>query len=86
MMLCSACKFLIAIIGLGYGLFVSNSFKGYVNDIYDDQYLTIVGSISSVLNGLSRGVWAALQDKFGFKKIYFTILCLEVSSSLSHIP
>lgn len=59
-------------------MFCSNSFKGYVNGIYSDSYLTVVGSISAVLNGLSRGVWAAIMDKLGFKKVFFALLCLEV--------
>jgi hypothetical protein len=39
--------------------------------------LTIVGSIASVSNGLSRGIFASLVDKFGFK-IVFT--CIQISN------
>ena len=35
--------------------------------------LTVVGSIASVSNGLSRGVFAALVDRFGFKIVYMGI-------------
>ena len=43
----------------------------------------MVGSISAVLNGLSRGVWAAIMDKLGFKKVFFALLCLEVLSCVA---
>ena len=44
----------------------------------DDKFLTLVGSIGSVANGLSRIVWGPLQDKIGFKTIYRIVLCTEL--------
>jgi MFS family permease len=49
--------------------------------------LTIVGSIASVSNGLSRGVFAALVDRFGFKVVYIGIQFsnLAVTAAIGYI-
>jgi hypothetical protein len=47
-------------------------------EIDDDSFLTTVGSVGAVVNGLSRVFWSTLQDKIGFKKVYFLILTIEV--------
>ena len=45
---------------------------------YDDAYLTLIGSLGSVANGLSRIVWGMMQDKTGFVAIYKIILIVEL--------
>ena len=41
---------------------------------YEDLFLTVVGSVGSVANGLSRVVWGPMQDKTGFRPLYLTVL------------
>jgi len=45
---------------------------------YDDQYLTLIGSLGSVANGLSRIMWGTMQDKTGFVAIYKVIIVVEL--------
>lgn len=62
-----------------YPYYISSNFKTYETiDVNDETFITIVGSIGAVVNGLSRGFWAALQDYLGFKKIYFCVLTLDI--------
>lgn len=44
----------------------------------DDQFLTWIGSLGSLANGLSRVVWGPLQDRVGFRSIYKTVLVIEL--------
>ena len=44
----------------------------------DDEFLTWIGSIGSVANGLSRIIWGPIQDKTGFKAIYRVVLVIEL--------
>ena len=63
-----------------YGLFVVNAFKNFgLENIHDDRFLTITGGIGAGMNGVSRFLWASLIDFFGFKKIYASLLILQVS-------
>ena len=48
-----------------------------IGDI-DDYFLTWIGSIGSLANGLSRVVWGPIQDKVGFLPIYRTVLVMEL--------
>jgi len=59
-----------------YGLLMASVFKifGETKNI-DDLTLTIAGSLGAFSNGVSRFFMATLQDKIGFKKVYF-IICL----------
>lgn len=65
----------------GYGLFIASIYKAYGgipddNDVkISDGFLTVVGSIGAVLNGLCRMFWATLQDKTGFKLVYI-VMCV----------
>ena len=45
---------------------------------YDDQFLTWVGSIGALANGLSRIFWGVLQDKTGFRTIYKIVIGVEL--------
>jgi len=45
----------------------------------DDAYLTLVGSLACVGNGISRTIWALLYDKVGFRGVYFLANILQVS-------
>ena len=70
MMLCSCC----------FPLYIAGNFKSYEQkDLDDDQFITIVGSVGAVFNGLSRGFWSSLMDVVGFKIVYFSLLILEIT-------
>jgi len=61
------------------GLFMVSNYKVYGTiAIPDDHFLTLIGSFGSVANGCTRAVWALLFDKFGFKKVYFVLLTIQV--------
>ena len=60
----------IAVKSTGYKYFI----YFYIFQVgLDDRMLIVVGSIASVSNGLSRGVFAALVDRFGLKIVYMGI-------------
>ena len=49
----------------------------------DDYTLTIIGSLGSIANGLSRIFWGPVQDKTSFLFVYRTILVIELIVCLS---
>jgi len=68
----------MVLFGTFLGYLMANNYKVYgLENINDDSFLTLVGSIGSATNGCSRAVWALLYDKFGFKKVYFCLLILQ---------
>ena len=59
---------IIILLSSSYPYYIASNFKSYEEiDVHDDKFITIVGSVGAVLNGVSRGVWSSLQDYFGFK-------------------
>lgn len=69
----------ILIFTSSYPFYIASNFKSYEQrDIQDDRFITLVGSLGAVVNGLSRGVWSTLQDFFGFKKVFLFLLVVEV--------
>jgi OFA family oxalate/formate antiporter-like MFS transporter len=58
-------------------------YKAIDIDVLSDQTLTIAGSIGFVFNGVSRIGWAALQDKWGFKKVYRILLTFQLIAAFS---
>ena len=57
------------------GYYILNTFKTFgAAYISDDHFLTLIGSIGTLLNGFSRIVLAGLLDKISFKKINSIIL------------
>jgi len=64
-------------------IFMASIFKAYGelkdedgNEGISDSFLTYVGSVGAVLNGVCRLFWASLMDKTGFKFVYITMCCL----------
>lgn len=47
-----------------------------------DRTLTIAGAIGTVCNGVSRVFWPTLQDRFGFRRIYYCLLTVQLITSL----
>jgi MFS family permease len=63
--------------GFFYGVYVANVYKDSAADLIDDKILTYAGMIGAFCNGSSRVVWAALMDKYGFKRVYGCLLVLQ---------
>jgi hypothetical protein len=61
---------------------IANNYKIYgFSKLGDDFFITTVGSIGSIFNGVFRIVWACLYNKSNFKKVFFTLLVIQVRSS-----
>ena len=60
-------------------MFVANNYKTFGQQkIKDDLFLTIVGSIGMIGNGLSRCAWGAIMDLKSFKKVYGVLLLAQI--------
>ena len=62
-------------------------YKKTAQEDLSDNVLTLAGAIGSVCNGSSRPVWAALQDHYGFRKVYLVVMCIQmvVSASIYYV-
>lgn len=63
----------------GFGVLMASNYKLYgllQPSLKDDKFLTLVGSLGSVMNSLSRFVWGFLLDKVPFKILAFANLAL----------
>ncbi|CAI2368758.1 unnamed protein product [Moneuplotes crassus] len=70
---------LMLIFSSSYPLYLAGSFKTFEQiDLHDDRFITLVGSLGAIANGLSRWFWATLQDFFGFKKIFALLMIFEI--------
>ncbi|OMJ82715.1 hypothetical protein SteCoe_16478 [Stentor coeruleus] len=60
-------------------LVASASFKSIgIKLSYDDTFLTIVGSVGSIMNGALRPLWGIFFDKTSFKIVYLAILFIQI--------
>lgn len=62
-----------------------NSFKSFgqtVSTLNDDEFLTLVSSISALFNA-ARFVWSGALDRLNFKKVYGFLLVLQILLALS---
>jgi len=58
---------------------MANNYKVFgLEEIPDDYFLTIVGSFGALSNGFSRAIWAMMLENYGFKKVYFMLLLVQV--------
>eukprot|EP00330_Aristerostoma_sp_ATCC50986_P000503 CAMPEP_0114593626 /NCGR_PEP_ID=MMETSP0125-20121206/15220_1 /TAXON_ID=485358 ORGANISM="Aristerostoma sp., Strain ATCC 50986" /NCGR_SAMPLE_ID=MMETSP0125 /ASSEMBLY_ACC=CAM_ASM_000245 /LENGTH=301 /DNA_ID=CAMNT_0001792993 /DNA_START=149 /DNA_END=1050 /DNA_ORIENTATION=+ len=70
----------MVIFGAFFGLLMANNYKVYgLEQIDDDQFMSVVGSVGAAVNGFSRAGWALALDRFGFKKIFFIIIIIQKS-------
>lgn len=69
---------LILFNGMFFGSYLVSTYKPVAlnADVITDDQITIIGSLSMISNGAARIVWSSMQDKYGFKKVYFVLLCL----------
>ena len=67
-----------------FGMFVAFNYKEYgLIFIKDDQYLSILGSIGSISNGVFRLIWGTMMDYFSYrtnKLMTFGIFILSCST------
>ena len=68
--------------GIFYGVFVLSVYKSCAGESMSDRTLTIVGAIGSICNGSSRIAWSAVQDKYGFNRIYLIVLVIQLISAI----
>ena len=66
--------FLMMFNGVFFGYYVSSVFKDINLENSSDHFLTMVGAIASVVNGVMRIVQGQMVDKLGFKKVYSLLL------------
>lgn len=70
---------LIIILGSCGNLFINTNYKLYASDtIHDDQFLTLVGLLGSVGNGMSRFFWSSLFNRIGYKLIMMIMLGINI--------
>ncbi|EAR99903.1 oxalate/formate antiporter family transporter (macronuclear) [Tetrahymena thermophila SB210] len=61
------------------GLCISGNYKTYGKEyISDDAFLTLIGSLSGITNGLTRPFWSALLDKYKFKDCYAAVCIVQI--------
>jgi len=70
-------------ISLIQGTFVGYVFKNYgLQNIPDDAFITTVGTIGAISNGFSRSFWANLIDQYSIKKVFGTLLVIQITVGL----
>jgi len=62
--------------GIFYGIYVASVYKVSAQDVLEDHTLTLAGALGSICNGGSRIMWATIQDKYGFKRVYLVLLLI----------
>ena len=69
----------ISFFQLFYGYYLLNVFKTLgAKTISNDQFLTLIGSVSSLFNGISKIFWSSLLDYFSFNRVFRTLVCLQL--------
>ena len=71
--------YMISCCHMFYGYYIINMFKTLgAETIHDDYYLTIVGSVGSLFDGVSRICWSSLLDYYPFNLVYRTLLVIQI--------
>ncbi len=62
------------------GLYMmSGNYKTYVKKtINDDQFLTLIGAVGSIVNGFSRIIWNVIFLKTGYKAVMLGIITISI--------
>lgn len=67
-----------------FGLFVAFNYKEYGGlYIKDDYYLSLLGSIGSVGNGVFRMFWGVLMDILPFRKLKYIMIAIFIVSCIT---
>jgi Na+/melibiose symporter-like transporter len=68
----------MALMSITPGLYIMNVYKTFgKSQIDNDQFLTVVGSVSSIFNGSFRYLWGIFMDRFSFKKSYALLIAVQ---------
>ena len=64
---------------MSYSYFMKPSLKTYGSmTISSDSALTIIGSLAFLTSSIAKFGWGTIQDKLGFKKVYFVMLIIQL--------
>jgi len=67
-----------------FGMFVAFNYKEYgLNNIKDDEFLTLVGSMGGIANGFSRIFWGLMLDYVSFRWLMTAINGLMLCAAIS---
>jgi len=72
--------------GIFFGIYIASVYKSVALDTLSDKALTFAGVLAAIGNGSSRVIWSSLQDKFGFKQVYYICLILQFLTALLMYP
>jgi hypothetical protein len=62
-------------LSMSFSYFVKPAMKNYGSQKFNnDMFLTAIGGIAFVASAIAKFMWGALQDKFGFFKVYLFML------------
>lgn len=82
-----SCRFwyicIILFNGIFFGMYFASVYKLAAQGLLSDHDLTLAGALGMVMNGSSRIMWASLQDRFGFKKVYMVLMLIQLAVSLT---
>jgi MFS family permease len=77
---------LILALSVPFGIFVAFNYKEYgLNYINDDWFLSLIGSLGSICNGVSRFFWGNLLDCFSYRIICISMCFIALCSCISLI-
>lgn len=80
------------------GLYVGAMYKVIAQEVpalANDRYLSMVGALGALSNGLMRPVWGFLYDRLGYRSCFSIIACLQavvifvfpkIESAAMHVP
>lgn len=70
-------KILVLILSTCGVFLITGNYKTYVKEeIHDDKFLTLIGSIGAIGNGFSRFLWSVLFNKTGYKFVMVLNVCV----------
>lgn len=68
-----------------YGTMTVSNYKLYGEyNNYDDSFLSTVGTVGSIFNGISRIFWGSLMEKFTIHQIIFVNVSIQICISFTY--
>ena len=72
-------SFFLCFLSTGTCFMISINAKNYgITKIPDDEFITVIISLATFINGSTRILWGYLYDKFGFRPIFFYSLVFQL--------
>lgn len=67
-----------------FGSMIVSNYKTYGQTLdFEDSFLSTVGTLGSVMNGVSRLFWGSLLERLGIKKIMLINLSVQIGLSFT---